>query len=151
MLDDISRIYTRDIIDTGKQVHFVILLSFLIAFIIVRVITHRIRRSSGSHIHNISARGVHIHHLVWGILLLLVTGYVAIAFDPARGHKLLAILYGIGTALTLDEFALWLDLRDVYWAKEGRTSIDAVVITTVILTMAVLGTQFWIDIARHIA
>jgi hypothetical protein len=79
--------------------------------------------------------GRHIHHLVWGILILLIVGYAWLA-EAGSGStptaifvsRLLAILYGVGAALTLDEFALWLNLADVYWSREGRESIDAVIL-----------------------
>lgn len=148
LLDLIARVYQQDIIDAGKQPNFFILLSFLITFIVVRLITHAIRQDRFRFLRNLTPRGTHVHHLVWGILLLLITGYIAIAFDPAGDRKSLAILFGIGAALTLDEFALWLHLEDVYWAKQGRDSIDAVVITTGILALFVLGMQFWIDVVQ---
>src|SRR6476660_5260967 len=74
-----------------------------------------------------SVGGVHIHHQVWGIFLLLGVGTVELAYRP--GHpwlEVLAVLFGMGAALTLDEFALWLRLDDVYWGPEGRRSVDAV-------------------------
>ncbi len=84
--------------------------------------------------------GMHIHHLVWGISLLLVSGFVAFA---TRLHgawlEITAIGFGIGAGLTLDEFALWLHLEDVYWAKEGRSSLDAVVLATVFAVVVLLG------------
>jgi hypothetical protein len=148
LLDLIARVYQQDIVDAGKQPNFFILLSFLITFVVVRLITHAIRQQRFRLLRNLTPRGTHVHHLVWGILLLLITGYVAIALNPAGDRKILAVLFGIGAALTLDEFALWLHLEDVYWAKQGRDSIDAVVITTAILALFVLGMRFWIDAAR---
>lgn len=148
LLDLIARVYQQDIVDAGKQPNFVILLAFLITFVVVRLITHAIRRERFRFLRNLTPHGTHIHHLVWGILLLLITGYIAIAFDPASDRETLALLFGIGAALTLDEFALWLHLEDVYWAKQGRDSIDAVVITAGILALFVLGMQFWINVAR---
>ena len=92
--------------------------------------------------------GTHIHHLVWGILLLLSMGYIGLAprASPSPWFELVAIAFGIGMGLTLDEFALWLNLEDVYWQEKGRQSIDAVVVTTVMLVIALLGLQFWIDV-----
>src|SRR5262245_20065529 len=114
ILDALPDLYERHIVDAGKQPQFFVLLAFLLTFIVVRFITHSIR--AGRHIpgvHNISHGGKHIHHLVPGIILLLITGYLGVA--TAIDRSLLAVLYGIGAALTLDEFALWLNLEDVYW------------------------------------
>ena len=85
--------------------------------------------------HFIQMGGRHIHHLVFGILILLLVGYGWLAeVGTGADHssiflsRLMSILYGVGAALTLDEFALWLNLRDVYWAREGRASIDAIIL-----------------------
>ncbi len=76
---------------------------------------------------------LHIHHLVWGIVLVLTSGFLGFALTPGSpGLEILAVLFGIGAGLTLDEFALWLHLDDVYWSEEGRRSIDAVVIAIVV-------------------
>jgi hypothetical protein len=153
---DIAQLYQRHIVDAGKQPQAVILASFLLMFIVIRAVTHRIhRRALNAHarglLHDLSVGGVHIHHLVWGILLLLLTGYLMIAFDPATMREALALLFGIGAALTLDEFALWLRLEDVYWTKEGRRSVDVVIIVAVILAFVLLGWPFWQDAGREIA
>ena len=80
--------------------------------------------------------GTHIHHLVWGILTLMVAGYLGLAFEPSSPwEEIIAILFGIGMGLTLDEFALWLNLEDVYWTEKGRQSIDAVIVTTCLLAL----------------
>jgi hypothetical protein len=84
--------------------------------------------------------GLHIHHLVWGIVTLMLTGFLVIALEPASPwREILAVLFGVGCGLTLDEFALWLHLEDVYWAKEGRASVDAVIVAMVIGAMVVTG------------
>lgn len=90
--------------------------------------------------------GTHLHHLVPGIILLMVSGYVAIALDPSVPREPMAVMFGIGLALTLDEFALWLHLEDVYWAKEGRQSVDAVVIVASIVAMGILGWSFLAEV-----
>jgi hypothetical protein len=73
--------------------------------------------------------GVHVHHQVWGIMLLLTTGLLEFRYSPhSLWAEVLATLFGIGAALTLDEFALWFNLDDVYWTKTGRQSIDAILI-----------------------
>src|SRR3954451_25241382 len=124
---DLARAYSNHIIDAGKEGEFLVLASFLVTFLIVRLITHAIRADRGP-LRNVSVGGRHIHHLVPGILLLIVTGYLAVAIDSTVGRRTIALCFGVGAALTLDEFALWVNLRDVYWAREGRRSIDAVVV-----------------------
>jgi hypothetical protein len=115
----------------------------------VRGITHLIRAGIGP-FHNVSSGGLHIHHLVWGILLLLVVGYVWL-IEAGTTSSLLssitAILYGVGAALTLDEFALWLNLQDVYWAGPGRESIDVVVIFAGLLSVGIWGAPFLRELA----
>ena len=123
---------------------------FYFAFASVRVITHMIRAGLGP-FHDLSAGGRHIHHLVWGILLLLVVGYCwlwQISLRRRLWSRLLAFLYGIGAALTLDEFALWLNLRDVYWEREGRESIDAILLFSALLSISVFGGRFFRSLAR---
>lgn len=100
--------------------------------------------------------GRHIHHLVWGILLLLLTGYGTLAEVGTDDmplsilvSRLLSLGYGIGAALTLDEFALWLNLDPMaYWSKEGRESIDAVVLFGALLAMGAWGSPLFRRLAR---
>ena len=94
--------------------------------------------------------GFHLHHLVPGIIILLATGYVGIGVAPATGRPWLAALFGVGAALTLDEFAFWLNLKDVYWAKQGRDSIDAVVVAASLSALAILGWDFWAGLAQAV-
>ena len=115
----------------------------------VRVLTHAIHAGRGP-FHDVSMGGRHIHHLVWGILLLLVVGYawlLQIGTGQGRGSRwcgrAMSFLYGLGAALTLDEFALWLNLRDVYWDREGRASIDAVLLFGSLLAIGIWGGQFF--------
>jgi hypothetical protein len=91
--------------------------------------------------------GTHLHHLVFGILLLMIMGYLGIATAiPSPWFELVAVAFGIGMGLTMDEFALWLNLEDVYWKPKGRQSIDAVVVTVCLLFITLLGLRFWIDV-----
>jgi hypothetical protein len=100
---------------------------------------------------NVSVGGTHIHHLVWGILLLLIFGWIGVAIaPPSPWHEIIAVMFGIGAGLTLDEFALWLDLKDVYWEKEGRKSIDAVVIAAAFTGMVLVGFTAWLDVATEV-
>jgi hypothetical protein len=146
--DDITRAYDREIQVPGKEIHFLILIAFVCAFGFIRGSAHMIRAQVSWWPGNVETKGgTHIHHLVWGILLLLVTGYLGLAVDPPSPWlELVAVAFGIGMGLTLDEFALWLNLEDVYWQAKGRESIDAVVVTAALLTIALVGLQFWIDV-----
>jgi len=100
--------------------------------------------------HYIYIRGIHVHHLVWGILLLLVVGFCWL-IEVGTGTKgsslfasrLMSLLYGIGVALTLDEFALWLNLEEkVYWTREGRASVDAILLFGAVLLIGIWGRDF---------
>jgi hypothetical protein len=83
--------------------------------------------------------GLHVHHLVFGIVLLLATGFALALQPPSPWLEIFAAGFGIGAGLTLDEYALWLHLEDVYWAEEGRRSVDAVVIATVLGGLLLMG------------
>ena len=117
---------------------------FTTAFATARAITHSIKAGIGP-FHNISEGGTHIHHSTFGIFGLLGVGYLwtyRIGIGdrmPEWESRVTATLYGIAAALTLDEFALWLDLHDDYWDKQGRKSIDAVAIFGGLLTISVAG------------
>jgi hypothetical protein len=118
----------------------------------VRGITHLIRAGIGP-FHNVSSGGLHIHHLVWGILLLLVVGYLWLIEAGTTSSLLLsvtAMAYGVGAALTLDEFAVWLNLQDVYWTGPGRESIDAVVIFAGLLSVGIWGGPFLREVTVHL-
>jgi hypothetical protein len=83
--------------------------------------------------------GLHVHHLVFGIVLLLLAGFALALQPPSPWLEIFAAGFGIGAGLTLDEYALWLHLEDVYWAEEGRRSVDAVVIAALIGGLLLLG------------
>lgn len=117
-LASVSSAYQEQIVDQGNQPLLFMLLAFGATFGITRFITHSIRSQRFSWLGNVETGDVHIHHLVWGILLLLVAGVLGIVVQPAL--EVTAVVFGIGAALTLDEFALWLHLDDVYWSEQGR-------------------------------
>jgi hypothetical protein len=130
-------------------------ISFYVTFAVVRILTHAIRAGRGP-FHNLDVGGRHIHHLVWGILLLLIVGYGWLLQFGTDAHgksrwagRLMACLFGVGAALTLDEFALWLNLADVYWDRQGRASIDAVVLFGALLAIGVAGGRFLRALARE--
>jgi len=90
----------------------------------------------------VSESGVHLHHLVFGIVTMMVAGTVSFAgFATGALYEICAFLFGVGIGLTIDEFALWVHLDDVYWAKEGRSSVDAAVISAGVLGLILLGAR----------
>ncbi|HEX8712839.1 MAG TPA: hypothetical protein VF730_13260 [Terracidiphilus sp.] len=136
--------------DRPRQRMFLASLSFLLTFVGVRILVHRIVSHEGV-FQYVVVRGTHIHHLVWGILILLLVGYGWLA-DLGRSHtpisiffgRLMAVGYGAGAALTLDEFALWLNLSpDAYWTRQGRLSIDAVILFGALLAVGAMGSPFF--------
>jgi hypothetical protein len=144
--------YQHGIVDTGREPHFLFFVAFLLTFAFIRTSTHMIRAQVSWWPGNVSVGGTHVHHLVWGILLLLICGYIAIAIDPnSPWREVIAVLFGIGTGLTLDEFALWLNLKDVYWEKEGRKSIDAVIIAAAVSGVLLISLRGWIDVTTKVA
>lgn len=144
----VGKTLVENIPDRPQRRLFLASVSFFLTFAGVRVITY----SNYHHIgpfHDMYFHGRHIHHLVWGILILLLVGYGWLVEAGSGGEptsvfagRLLSLLYGAGAALTLDEFALWLNLEDVYWAREGRASIDAVILFGAALLIGVWGGKF---------
>jgi hypothetical protein len=114
----------RDDLDRGERAALASWLSFTGTFAAVRGITYSIRAGKGP-FRNVSAGGEHLHHYLWGIGMLAGVGAVAVHGEERhRSHPAVATAYGTGLALIVDEFALLLDLKDVYWAKQGRLSVD---------------------------
>src|SRR5712691_6274617 len=131
--------YAREMGLHGREPLLLLLLAFLITFALTRLYT-RLARVYGWG--SASAGGIHLHHMVVGIVFILFSGLVEIAARPGGlGHELLAILFGVGAAFTLDEFALWLYLRDVYWSPEGRSSIDATIMGLLLAALLLVGTS----------
>jgi len=136
--------FEDEVVRAGFRPAQMVLLAFLVTFGCVRGYAHMTRRGIGPG--NLSLGDTRIHHLVPGIFLLLGAGFAEIAFDPDPPWWLWWLIptaFGVGAALVLDEYALWLHLRDVYWTEEGRRSIDAVIVATVLITMVALGAPFW--------
>jgi hypothetical protein len=151
VLASIGSLYDRAIVDTGREPEFLFFVAFLVTFGFIRTSAHLIRARVSWWPGNVEVGGTHIHHLVWGILVLLVAGYVGVTIAPdSPWHEILAVLFGIGTGLTLDEFALWLNLRDVYWSEQGRRSIDAVIVAATVTGMVLVGFTAWVDVATEV-
>jgi hypothetical protein len=129
--------------EPGRECAFLLLLAFLASFLFIRT-SARLARSPrvswwpGS----VEAGGVHLHHLVWGISLVLLAGFAAFVSDLySPWWQITSIAFGIGAGLTLDEFALLVYLRDVYWSTEGRDSIDAVIVAALLAGLVTAGVQ----------
>jgi hypothetical protein len=148
--------YQGHFADARRERLFLSAVSFFITFTTARMIAYAVHREA------IGFRGVfvgetHVHHLVFGILILLLVGWLwliqvgtGIEGTSRRWSRLTAIFYGVGSALTLDEFALWFNLADVYWARAGRESIDAVILFFTALSLSLWGGGFFLAIAREI-
>ena len=141
--------------DRPRRRMFLASVSFLITFVGVRLLVRAIVHNRGP-FQWVMVRGHHIHHLVWGILILLLVGYGWL-LDLGRAHsplsiflsRLMSVSYGVGAALTLDEFALWLNLEpDAYWTRQGRLSIDAVILFGGILAVGAWGAPFFRGLHR---
>jgi hypothetical protein len=140
----LSDFWNDQLVAHDRQLLFLVLVSFLGAFAFIRL-SARLGRSPrvpwwpGS---VVSDSGLHLHHLVWGICLMLAGGALGAAlFDSSPWREVCACLFGIGAGLTIDEFALWVYLDDVYWAKQGRSSIDAAVIAAGAMLLVLLGAR----------
>jgi hypothetical protein len=151
LVASIGDLYQEGIVDTGREPQFLFFVAFLASFGFIRTSTHMIKAQVSWWPGNVSVGGTHIHHLVWGILLLLIFGWLDIALDPdSPWREVSAVFFGIGAGLTLDEFALWLNLKDVYWEKQGRRSIDAVIIAAALSGMVLVGFRGWIDAGKSV-
>ncbi len=120
---DVRAVYHEDL-DPSERSALLSWLAFTVTFGAVRGITHAIKDGKGP-FGNLSVGGEHLHHYMWGIGLITGVGGVAVHGEEQwRRHSTVALAYGTGLALIVDEFALLLDLKDVYWAKQGRISVD---------------------------
>jgi lysyl-tRNA synthetase class 2 len=126
------------------------LVGLLATFLFVRINTRLIRAQVSWWFHDIESEGgTHVHHMVIGVILMVTVGILFIALSPEEMlAQVLALLFGVGVALTLDEFALILNLQDVYWRKEGRLSVDAVVIVVCVAALFVLGLNPFGDLGQ---
>ena len=137
----------------SRRIALRVLTAFLVTFAVLRMITaiiHYELMPHGPFRNLITASGLHIHHLFWGILLLMLTGFMALATRAEAWHLRIAIVFGVALGLTLDEFALWLRLSDVYWSPEGIESVKAGAFVAALLAVYGFGQPFWHAIARDL-
>jgi hypothetical protein len=124
----------------GSGPAFLVLLSFVVSFLAIRT-SARLTRSVAWWPGAVRTGDVHIHHLVWGICLMMLSGFLAFVSEPGTAFAhVVGIGFGVGAGFTMDEFALWVHLEDVYWEQEGRRSVDAAVITVAFAALVVVGT-----------
>jgi hypothetical protein len=140
---DLLDFWNHHLVAHHRQGVFLVLVGFVGSFAFIRMSTRMIRAEVSWWPGNIeSESGLHVHHLVFGIVTMMVAGTLGFA---AAGHspwtEITALFFGIGAGLTIDEFALWVYLEDVYWAEEGRSSIDATVIAASLIGLIVVGSN----------
>ncbi|MFF4950289.1 hypothetical protein ACWC2K_23585 [Streptomyces chattanoogensis] len=129
----------RNIVEPGKLPLLLALASFVLTFLVTRAITRLIRAGKGP-FRNIATGGVHVHHVVPGVVLMVAGGFIALAGGRRGfGSGLAAVLFGIGAGLVLDEFALILHLDDVYWTEEGTQSVEIVILTAALAALVLAG------------
>ena len=140
--------YREEFASERRERLFLAALSFLGTMFVLRALTWAIHNHIGP-LHDVQTRSFHIHHMVWGITGLLAIGYVWLAqygtgvgVASQWGSAMAAVTYGIFSALTLDEFALWLRLQDVYWLRQGRESIEAAMMFGALLALGAFGGGF---------
>lgn len=146
----IRKLYRFHFRSERRERLFLAWLAFGVTVGIVRIITTMIHVQVGP-FRNVTAGGLHVHHLVWGILLLLLIGVIwlqELGVGSSWVASLTAIAFGVGAGLTLDEFALWLNLSDVYWLSQGRESLEAIAFFSGLLFAGWAGWPFLRDVAR---
>jgi hypothetical protein len=138
----VSDFWKHELVDHGRQYIFLVFVGFIGSFGFIRL-SARLMRSPrvpwwpGS---VVSESGLHLHHLVWGITMMMGAGVVSFALlDSGWWYEVSAFVFGVGMGLTIDEFALWIYLDDVYWSREGRSSIDASVIAVAFMGLILVG------------
>ena len=148
-LPRVGELFHQHVRDRPRRRLFLAAVGFFVTLGVARSVAYAASRDIGP-FHYIYIRGTHIHHLVWGILLLLLVGFCWLV-EVGTGTKsssifasrLMSLLYGVGAALTLDEFSLWLNLEDsAYWTREGRASLDAVLLFGAALVIGIWGRDF---------
>jgi len=137
----IKTVYELVIVAKEKEIHFLVLASFLVTFALARLVVY-LAPGFGLHLST-----THVHHFAYGIIFLSVAGYLALVARSKKLRAYVAILYSIGLALAFDEFAIWLRLNDNYWV---RGSYDAGLIILAILINIVYFREFWSMLAKRL-
>jgi len=131
--------WERNIVEPGKLPLLLALASFILSFVITRTVTRLIKAGKGP-FRNVTPGGLHVHHVVPGVILTVIGGFGAVASARhGAGAAISAVLFGAGAGLVLDEFALILHLHDVYWSEQGRQSVEVVVVTAALVALVLSG------------
>ena len=137
--------WREDVIEPGKLPLLLVTVTFVVTFVATRMIVRAIRAGKGPFTDN-TVGGVHVHHVVPGIVLVVLGGLVAFGAQSEGWRAAAAVAFGIGLALVLDEFALILHLEDVYWEQEGRLSVDVVFVLAAVLVLSlVVGSPIGVE------
>ena len=133
--------FSRRVLETGRLPLFCFFVAFLVTFLFIRFSVRMIRRQVKWWPGNVTPGGLHIHHAVFGVVFMVIGGLAGLASpdNPVGVPSACAAVFGLGTALVLDEFALILHLDDVYWSDAGRLSVDAIFVATGVTGLLVLG------------
>ena len=137
-------------VDYRRRAALSMWVAFTLTFLFLRFLTYGIKYHFLPAHNIVTSGGLHIHHFVWGIFILLIVGFLSITIDSPKLHAWLAPAFGIGAALVIDEFALWLNLRDVYWAQEGRISVDLAIVFGGFLGLYYAADRFWKQVVKEV-
>jgi hypothetical protein len=137
-------------VDYRREAALWMWVAFIATFIFLRALTFGIRFHLLPVRNVVTSSGLHIHHFVWGIVILLVVGFLGITLWSERLHPWLGLIFGIGAALVLDEYALWLNLQDVYWLPAGRSSIDIAILVAAVLGLYYAADRFWKQVVTEV-
>ena len=143
--------FQDEIVDSGRLASFLFFIALLGTFGFIRTSTWMIKKQVSWWPGNVTVGGTHVHHLVWGICAMMIFGYIGVVQQPdSPWREIVTVLFAIGMGLALDEFALWVELKDVYWEKEGRKSIDAMIIAGCLAGAVLVGFSSWVALADDV-
>jgi hypothetical protein len=143
--------FQAQIVDSGRLASFLFFVALLGMFAFIRTSTWMIKNQVSWWPGNVSVGGTHVHHLVWGIFAMMIFGYIGVVHQPdSPWREIVTVLFAFGMGLTLDEFALWLELKDVYWEKDGRKSVHAMIIAGCLAGIALVGFSSWVTLGDDV-
>jgi hypothetical protein len=151
VLASVGSEFQREIVDSGRLASFLFFVALLGTFGFIRTSTWMIKNQVSWWPGNVNVGGTHVHHLVWGICAMMIFGYIGVVHQPdSPWREIVSIFFAIGMGLALDEFALWVELKDVYWTKDGRKSVDAMVIAGCSAGILLVGFSSWLKLGDDV-